>query len=343
MKSKTFGLDIGTTSIKAVWFGGNSKSITLESIVSAPISSKGILSDSSIDQKILADSIKGILKSASITIPNVNISIPESQVYAKVIEMPELSEQELASALKWEMEQHIPLPLDQVKTSWQILDHVSYDNKKVMNVLIVAAPIAIIDKYNSILSQAALVPQIIETEVLSVHRALFPLFNPNSADIIVHLGASTTSVAITRNGVINMVFSIPLGGIAITRAIAVDFGIDANQAENFKRAYGLSQNVFEGKIGKALEPILQSIIGDIRKAILSFKEKNNTLEIGQIVLSGGSALLPGLHIFFTNILGIQVVVGNCWQVQNVNGVPAEVLEDGPTYNAVVGLALHDMV
>lgn len=343
MRAKTFGLDIGTTSIKAVWFGKKDKTITLESIVSAPAASKGILSESSLDQKLFAESIKSILKSAAITIQNVNISIPESQVYAKVIEMPEMSENELEAALKWEMEQHVPLPLDQVKTDWQILDHVESNNSKIMNVMIVAAPIGVVNKYQKILSDAALIPQVIETEIVSVHRALIPLFNQNSADIIVHLGASTTNVAITRNGVINMVFSIPLGGIAITRAIAVDFGIDANQAENFKRAYGLSQNVFEGKIGKSLEPILQSIVGDIRKAILSYKEKNANQEMGQIVLSGGSALLPGLHIFFTNILGVQVVVGNCFQMYGISNVPQEVLEDAPSYNVVVGLGIKDFL
>lgn len=343
MRSKSFGLDIGTTSIKAVWLGKVGKEYTLESVVSSPVAAKGILSDSSLDQKMFADFIKETLKSAGITIKSVAISIPESQVYSKVIEMPDLSEHELASSLKWEMEQHIPLPLDQVKTDWQVMERESAGGKKKMNVLIIAAPTGIINKYNKIIDMSSLSSVAIETEIVSVHRALFGIFDQTSADVIIHLGASTTDVAIVRHGIINMVFSIPLGGIAITRAIAVDFGIDPNQAENFKRAYGLSQNVFEGKIGKSLEPILQSILGDIRKAILSFKERNNQQEIRQIILSGGSALLPGLHVFFTNILGIQVVVGNCWDVNGIADVPQEVLEDAPSYNVVVGLALRDLL
>lgn len=343
MRSKSFGLDIGTTSIKAVWLGKSGKNITLESVVSAPVAAKGILSDSNLDQKMFADFIKDTLKKAGISTNSVALSIPESQVYSKIIEMPDLSEQELAAALKWEMEQHIPLPLDQVRTDYQIMERVSEGGKKKMNVLIVAAPIGIISKYNRITEAAGLSTVAVETEVVSVHRALFPTFDQTSADVILHLGASTTDVAIVRRGIINMVFSIPLGGIAVTRAIAVDFGIDPNQAENFKRAYGLSQNVFGGKVGKSLEPILQSILGDIRKAILSFKEKHNQQEIRQIILSGGSALLPGLHIFFANILGIQVVVGNCWDINGIADVPQEVLEDSPSYNVVVGLAMRDVL
>lgn len=343
MKGKTFGLDIGTTSIKAVWLGKRGNQITLESVVSAPSVTKGFIAESNLDKKLFADTLKGILKSASITITSCIVSVPESQVYSRVIEMPELSSQELQAALRFEMEQQIPLPLDQVKTASEILDHTEKDGKRMMNVLIVAAPIGIIDKYDRVLTASGLIPRAVETEIISVHRSLQPLLNKESADVIVHLGGSTTDIAVTRNGIVNMILSIPLGGIAVTRAIAVDFGIDPTQAENFKRAYGLSQNVFEGKIGRSLEPVLQSIIGDIRKAILAFKEKNNNATIGQIILSGGSALLPGLHIFFTNVLGIQVVVGNCWESNGINNVPQEVAEDAPSYNVVVGLALRDLL
>lgn len=341
MRAKSFGLDIGTTSIKAVWLSRHDKGLGIESVVASPVTSKGILSDNELDQKMFADSLRGVLKSAGVSTRYANISVPESQVSSKVIEMPDLNEKELEAALKYEMEQHIPLPLDQVKTASQTLEKYELEGKKMMNVLIVAAPNSIIERFDRILGFANLIPQTIETEIISVHRSLYPILDQGGADAIVHIGASTTDVAIVKHGVINMIFSIPLGGIAITRAIAIDFGIDPNQAENFKKAYGLTENVFEGKIGKSLEPILQSIIGDIRKALLSFREKY-TINIKQVVLSGGSALLPGLHVFFTNILGVQVVVGNAWEVNAVTDVPPEILRDAPSYNVVMGLALRDV-
>jgi len=343
MKAKTFGLDIGATSLKAVWLGKQGNKYNLESVVTSPVAGKGLLSESVADQHAFAESIRSALRSASITSLSCNLALPESQVYSKIIEMPELSERELEAALKYEMEQQIPLPLDQVKTDKQILDHVEVDGKKLMNVMIVAAPNGVLAKYDKIITSAGLMPTAIETEIVAVHRSLYPLFNKQSADMLIHLGASTTDIAIVRGGILNMVVSIPLGGIAITRAIAVDFGIDPNQAENFKRAYGLTQNVFEGRIGRSLEPVLQSILGDTRKAILAFKQKNNNQEIGQVILSGGSALLPGIDIFIANVLGVQVVIGNCWQVNGINNVPEVVVEDAPSYNVVVGLALRDLM
>ncbi len=257
--------------------------------------------------------------------------------------MPELSQKELQSSLIWEMEQHIPLSLDQVRTTWQILDHTNKEGRRSMQVLLVAAPIGVLEKYDKIMQESGINTQAMETEVISVHRALLPTLNSKGADVIVHLGASTTDVLITRNKIINIAFSIPFGGIAITRAISMDLGVEITQAENLKRAYGLSKEMLEGKVGRSLSPILESIAGDVKKSILLYKEKNNNENVSQIILSGGNALLPGIDVFFTNILDTQVVIANAWELNNIVNTPQEVIDDAPSYNVVLGLALRDLV
>ena len=342
MSEKTFGLDIGTTSLRAAQVIKSGNAFSLQSVVVIPQQTRGILSESLADQQALSDSIRKMLENANLKTKNVNVSILDSQVYTKVIEMPELSEQEAAGALKFQMEQLVPLPLDQVRTDWQILGSLGGSEKKTMIVMIVAAPLAIINKYEKVLSLAGLIPEVIETEIISVHRALLPLVAASGPALLIHIGAEMTNVAIINNGVIILAFSISLGGIAITRAISVDLAIDLTQAESFKKTYGLNAQVFEGKIGRALTPILDSMVIDIKKAVLSFKQNNN-VDIKQIVLSGGSALLPGIDAYFTNKLGIQVVVGNSFDAYSIGNVPSELRVDAPSYNVVMGLALRDSV
>jgi type IV pilus assembly protein PilM len=161
--------------------------------------------------------------------------------------------------------------------------------------------------------------------------------------MIVHMGAATTNIAVVENGEIVMVFVVDKGGIAITRAISLDLGIDLNQAEAYKKAYGLSKDTFQGKIGKSLFPILESILGDIRKTVLLYKEKNPNQQITQVVLSGGSAQLPGADIYFTNQLNTQVVLGNAFQIYDIKNVPQQVLSDSLSFNVVTGLALKEGV
>lgn len=336
---QSFGLDIGATSIKAVELINNNGSYTLNAVVNAPSTQKGLLSESALDQQLLADTIKQVIESAQIKSKAVHLALPESQVYARIIDMPQLSEQELSAALKWEMEQYVPLPLDQVRTDYQILSRVETNNQKMMNVLLVAAPLALLEKYEKILTLAELSAESIETEMISVFRAVNPLVANPQASLIAHIGSTSTNVAVVGSSVLQVIFSIPVGGVAITRAISLDLGIDVSQAENFKKAYGLTQEAFQGKIGKSLFPVLGSITNDLKKAVIQFKEKNATTEIKQLVLSGGSALLPGIDVYLTNSLGIQVVTANAWQLYNVANVPDPVLAEAPSFTTAFGLAL----
>jgi type IV pilus assembly protein PilM len=340
--SATFGLDIGTTSIKALLIKKAGNALSIESLGIGPTPINGIMSESPEDMVKFTDAIKQVVNNAGIKQREVNIALPENQVYTKIIEMPALSEKELAAALKYEMEQYIPLPLDQVKTDWQILGSANTQNKST-RVLLVAASLSLIKKYEQVTEQLGFVPATIETEMLSVHRALFPLVNTQSSNMIVHMGAATTNIAVVENGEIVMVFTVDKGGIAITRAISLDLGIDVSQADSYKKAYGLSKDAFEGKIGKSLFPILESILGDIRKTMLLYKEKNPNQQITQLILSGGSAQLPGVDIYFTNQLNLQVVLGSAFQIYDIKNVPQELGSDALSFNVVTGLALKDVI
>lgn len=343
MNARIFGLDIGTTSIKCALVKKEGSAFNLESIAVSPSTQKGILSESLVDLEALADVIQKMLTSANLKTVNVAFSLSESQVYTKVIEMPLLSDQELSAALKFEMEQYIPLPLDQVKTDWVILGKPEFSGKKTMDVMIIAAPLNIINKYEKLSEMLNLRSESIESEVISVHRALLPLVNNTSSHMILHIGANTSSICVVKQGIIKTIVSMPLGGTAITRAISLDLGIDSAQAENYKRAYGLNRDAFEGKIGKALAPILQSIVGDVKKTMLSFREKNANEAISQVVLSGGSSLLLGIDVFFTNNLSTQVVLGNCFAAYNMGNVPQELIIQAPSFNVVIGLALRNLL
>jgi Tfp pilus assembly PilM family ATPase len=119
--------------------------------------------------------------------------------------------------------------------------------------------------------------------------------------------------------------------------------VELGQADAYKKAYGLSKDAFEGKIGKSLFPILESILGDIKKTLLLYKDKNPNQSVTQIILSGGTAQLPGIDIYFTNQLNIQVVLGNALQVYDIKNVPPQVESDALSFNVVTGLALKDML
>lgn len=341
MKAKPFGLDIGTTSIKVVWFSQQKEGLLLNAALSAPTPPRGMLSESPLDLELMAQAIKQIIEEGKITTPYVNVALPENQVYTKVVEMPALSDKELSSAIYWEAEQHIPVPLPNITLDWKVLERPKEGQTEgKMQVLLVGAPTALLTKYQKVLGMAGLTIVSMETEILSAIRALITKDSPNT--LIAQIGAVNTSLAIVKNGIVVFVYSVPTGGVAISRAIAADFGFTTDQAEEYKKVYGVSKEALEGKIGKTAQPILMSIISEIKKALAFYNEKyKSDAAIKQILLSGGTAKLPGVDAFFAETIGIETVVANPWTVLGSQTVSKEILDNAPDYTIAIGLALRD--
>lgn len=348
MKNKSFGLDIGATTIKAVWLSKDKGSFLFNTAKTAPAPLKGMLSESPLDQDEMAKAIRKLIDEAKITTSFANIALPENQVYTKIIQMPVLSDKELSSAIFWEAEQQIPVPLANLTLDWKVLERPeNQKDEQKMEILLVGAPTILIDKYEKILSMAGIIINSIETEILSAVRSLtYPFVKDKTenfpATLIVNIGAISTSLAIVKNGILIFTFSTPVGGTAINRAIATDFGFTVAQAEEYKKTYGVSQEFLSGKIGQTTTPILLAIITEIKKAFAFYAEKyKNEETVKQILLTGGTAKLPGINTFFAQQLGVEAIIGNPWGILANQEVPKEIVDNAPDYAIAVGLAMRD--
>lgn len=340
MKNKSFGLDIGTSAMKAVWMESQGNGYFLDAVITTPTPEKGMLSESPLDQEQIAQSIRSMVSEAGITAKLVNIALPEGQVYTRVIEMPALSDKELQSAIYWEAEQYIPVPLSTITLDYRVLNRPQTPQEgNKMDVLLVGAPTALIDKYEKILNLSGLTIASVETEILSVIRSIVIGDNFPSS-LVINMGATSTSLAIVRKGLLSFTYSIPTGGNAITRAIASDFGFPLQQAEQYKRIYGLSAENLEGKIGKAAQPVLSLTIAEMKKALAFYSEKFPSDPIRQAILSGGGAMLPGLTTYLTSAVGLETLISNPWKVLVSEKVPKDIVDNASTYNIAVGLAIR---
>ncbi len=348
MKNKPLGLDLGASSIKAVWLKEEKNHVVLAAAVAAPTPSKGMFSESPLDQEEMAQAIKRVLQEAKIEAKSVTIALPENRVYTKVLEMPVLSDKELASAIYWEAEQYIPVPLENITLDWKVLKKPEkMDQNTKMQVFLVGAPTALITKYQKVLAMAGLSVSFVETEILSAIRAImYPYTHiqhvtfPNT--IIVNIGATSTSLAIVKDNIIVFTYSVAVGGSAISRAIAADFGFSVAQAEEYKKVYGVSQNTFGGKIGEATKPVLLSIASEVKKAIAFYKEKyKNDQPIQQLLLCGGTAKLPEIDLFFAQNTEIETAMANPWHILGNQEIPKELLNNATDYTIAVGLAIRD--
>lgn len=313
MARTVLGLDIGSQTIKYVEVKKAGKLPQLLSYGILPAPSRGILSESSIDQQAVVETIKKLLHDGGVKTKEATLALPEAKVFTRVIEVPVLSEKELANSIQWEAEQYIPLRLEEVFMDFSILREVTNkEGIKKLEVLLIAAPKGLVAKYQSITELSGLTPIALETDILSASRALVPGGAQAPAVMVMNIGASTTSFAILRGGVIALTRAIEIGGTTMMRAIAQEFGFEPLQAEEYKKTYGLDQSKLEGKVYKALSGVYLTILEEVKRAFSFYKEKYPNEYVTSVILAGSVAHLPGLVQGFARELAVEVQIGNPW-------------------------------
>ena len=340
MAADFFGLDIGTSQIKVVQVKRMGDTPQLTAAGMTPVEGKGILSDSAQDQEALARHLEKFLSSVQITTPNCVSALSESQIFTRVIQMPVLNDRELASAIRYEAEQHLPVPTTEVNMAWQVLarpTEVSPDSR--MDVLLIAAPKILVEKQLKILTLARLKPIALETEILAITRSLV---NTSSTSLLISIGAYTTDICIVRDSTLRSTRAISTGGEAFTRAIAEELGFDRTQAEEYKKNYGLLEDQLEGKIASILKPVFEVILGEIKKAISAYESKTKE-KITTAILSGGGAALPGIIEYLAEELDMEVQAGDPWAKLKISeNIPKTILSERTYFAVATGLALKNI-
>lgn len=299
----------------------------------------------SVDIQDYASSLDTFFSEKGFDRKNVVVGLPENQVFVRTIKLPNMSDKELQSSIQFEAEQYIPLPIKDVTLSFQKLDPDFNDRDKV-NVLLVAARKTIISKYIEIMRKANITPIGLEPETLAMSRVLGDKPDAPYATIIADINTSNTLLVITYKGYVRLTRSLSVGGDVLTRAVQQALSLDYEQAEEYKKTYGLDTTKVEGKVSEALLPVFENILNEVKRSKVFFTTRNPNVKINKVVVSGGTALMPGLFLHMVNNLDVEVELANPWKElslhQRIESQKDTLLHLGPIFVTPVGLALKEI-
>lgn len=332
------GLDIGSFTTKAVVLN-HDKKIRLLGFGSVRSAVPGLLSDNDLDLEKVAASIKSLLSSLQAPTDKVVAALPESKVFSRVIkELPFLTDEELNSAIRYSCEEFVPLPIDQVDLFWQVLVRDKSTNKT--EVLVIAVPKRVMQKYLKIFELAQVKLLALETEMIASVRVMVAS-NINVPSLLLQFGATTTDMAVVVNGLIVLTRSIATGSQTLSRALGSYLNLQPLQAEEYKKVYGLLPDQMQGKVFEVLKPLVEVIAVEIERSIQSFQSKNPQSPIKRLVLSGGGAKLPGLVVYLANRLGLEAQEADPWGFLDKDPSIASRVTTDPAYTVAVGLAMRN--
>jgi len=353
LKPKAFGLDISDLSLKFLMLKKERQKYSVISFGECEIE-PGIIENCEVkDEEKLAKKIKELTK--KITTKYVIASLPEEKAFLQVIKMPFMSEEDLKSAIVFEAENYIPLPINEVYLDCEVISQIQ-NHPRQSEVLLAAIPKRVADPYFNSLKKAGLKPIAFEIESLAIARALIKDQTTNFPVLIIDLGATRTSFIIFSGRSVRFTCSISVSGIHFTELIAKNLKVSFEEAERLKIMGGIGEvfkikigektmvEKLKGKIFEALIPGLVDLVQQIKKyidyyqahAVLEPFQKEK--EIKKIILSGGGANLKGLKEFLELELKIPVEHGDPWV--NVGKVKKFPQEKSLSFTTAIGLALR---
>lgn len=352
-KSKgKLGIDIGTSAIKIVELEKEGGRFALKNYglfefksadgVKAP-EPKQVQNILKLPDGEIIWGIKEVLKKAKIKSTNVVASIPSFSTFATVIDMPYISEQDLAKALPFEARKYIPVPLSEVVLDWSIIGipkgPVDATKSTNVEVFLAAVPKDETMRYQRIMQGAGLNLRALELENSALIRAL--LGNDLSPTVIVNIGGRSTSIVIVNRGYERVSHNYEVGGFEITRSIARSLNVGLEKAEELKKKLGIKE-IDENVINSAMKSLVDMMVFETRKTMTNYEETKNQ-KISRVLLVGGLANMPNFANYFQQKLEREVFIGNAFArivyPQTLSSVTQEL---SSTFAVATGLAMREI-
>jgi type IV pilus assembly protein PilM len=332
----TLGLDIGTTAVKFAQLKESGNLTKLVGYGKFPIPDDIIIEGVISEPEKLADKLKEIFKNppwGKITAQKVLASLPESRVFTRVLELPISNPKDVEEAVKYEIEQTIPVPITDLYIDWQPIEEKG--DKSI--VFLAAAPRAIVDSYVQLFKFLNLEPTALEISMAAVARSMVSSKDAAGPVIILDFGGETTNLAVF-DATLRVTESHPLGGAIIKKAVADGLGVDDKEAALLVRE-GLTG---KGKAVPIIEEEIKKIVAEIEKMVSYYTEKNENKKISKVLLCGGLGFMPGLPEYIKDKTGIEAKTGNPWVNISIYPLKPVPKEEAPSYTAAIGLCLRGL-
>ncbi len=346
-KQSYLGIDIGSAGIKLVELmneKGRARLITY-AYAELPVTSLDEALDSGLST--VASFIKQMVKQARCTTKVTVAALPISAVFSSILSVPATNEKELKEAINWQAKKLIPVPLEEIVLDSKTVDtdKGAPEGKKMTRVLLTGAPKSLVQKYLTLVKQSGLDLISLETETFAQIRALIGKDRFNI--MLIDIGAMRTNISVIEKGIPFLNRSIATGGIAITHTVAKTLGVTFEQAENLKRDIRSLQGFAQaGDLSPILTALLKPILDEIRYSFNLYQgqaEDSQSKRIDKIILTGGSALLPGLPDFLTSLVNVNAYLGDPWaRIVYPLDLRPILDEIGPRFSVAIGCAMRDI-
>lgn len=350
-KNQFAAVDIGGGSIKVVEvsIADGQPVVTASGSIAIPTGAF----DEPVNEEALVAALNELVLTSGIESREVITTISGDKVVTRHIKLPFMTDKELNTAVRFEVEKIVPTPVSELTVRYLKLGVNEQNGEKILHLLVAAAPTSYIYDFYRIFALAGLTVAAIDLQTLSLWRTfcgLAPTPACQGTVGIMDIGAATTQFLVVRERLLEFTRTLPVGGKLLTNSLADYYGYDLEQASQIKEERGRLLSAEEAaatsqddmQIDFSLRAGLSELVREIRRSIDFYTSQEGAVPIERFIISGGSVKLLGFREFLSEALEAPVEFGD-------PGLPGQpVIGTAPVsfdqaYAVVLGSALREVV
>ena len=355
-------LDIGASAVTAIQLSGSGNRVKLRRFYESPLPDGLVVDGEIVDADLFGRELKTFVQKNGLRGRATQVGVSNQKVIVRNIEMPEMSEAELAGAIEYQAQDYIPIPVEDAVLDFQILGrHTDSEGQPRQEVLLVAAQRTMIDTLLTALKQAGLKVSGVDVSSLALVRALVPgasfLADPAHTGVcrgLVDISSSVSTLVVAVDDALKFTRVINFSSDRFARIISEQRGIPFDDGVRLAQAVGLpgplapEGDVYSPEVvaetqrqtGKAAA----ELVDEIRRSFDYYQGQEGATPVRELILSGRGTLLRNLDAHLAEALELPVVIGN--PLSRVSDNSSSLTDDtlaliGPSLAVAIGLALPE--
>jgi type IV pilus assembly protein PilM len=300
-RNEAWGIDVGANAIKAVKLVRDGDDVRVEDFEVLPF--KQILTTPDLDvEQAIQVNLDTIMQKYEMDKARVVASVPGNMAFARFAKLPPVEPKKIPDIVKFEAQQQIPFPIEQVEWDYQVFQQ---DDSPDVEVGIFAITKERVMTYLANYRAVDMRVDQLTLSPLAVYNT-FQYENDGKAEgtIYMDIGTVSTDVIIVEDGGI-WLRTLPIGGNNFTEALVKQFKISFPKAEKLKREAATSK--YAKQIFQAMRAVFADLVQEVQRSLGFYQSLNRDSNLTRLVGVGSTFRLPGLQKFLKQQLQIDVI------------------------------------
>ena len=343
VKKNLVGLDIGSSSVKAVELQKKGNIVQLMSLGYENLQPDTIVDGQIMELNNVSNVISSIFSEHTIKTNRVAAGVSGHSVIVKNIVLPQMSEEELQESFSWHAEEHIPFDIADVNLDYQVTGNSS----DALHVLMAACKSDKIANVKQAIQLAGKQPVIIDVDAFALQNCYELNYQPRAGEVValLNIGAATMNINILNGARSVFARDASVGGSQYTSLLQKELGLTFEQAEAVKRGLPLPEGIEPRPIQPIIETVSDILALEVKKTMDFYRAtaSEGGEAIQKILVAGGGSKLPGLAEYLAKRFEIPVEVFDPFKKIEVDSRkfdPDYMREVIPEMAVAVGLALR---